>query len=337
MKLGIFLLAAQFEAGDHGDVLTAAMDAGIAAEEAGFDEAWIAEHHFVPYGLCPSAVTFASMLLGRTRRIGVGTAISVLSNQHPVALGEQTALLDQLSGGRFTLGVGRGGPWVDLEVFGTGLARHDEGFPESLDLLMRWLTHHRVDAASENFAFRKVQVVPRPLTYPHPPVIVACTSRETASLAARHGLPMLLGMHADDEEKAAMVRTYECAASACGRDPQGVEHAAATVAYVADTRREATETLRASMPKWLRRGLSAYVTVDDRQRHMRDPQEYTDFLCRVHAVGSPAECVRALERTSERTGIKRFLCFAEGAGDPRLTKENVARLGKEVLPALRPA
>ncbi|MGW9214424.1 LLM class flavin-dependent oxidoreductase [Embleya sp. NPDC055664] len=337
MRVGIFLLAAQFDAGDHGAVLTAAMDAGIAAEEAGFDEAWIAEHHFVPYGLCPSAVTFASMLLGRTHRIGVGTAISVLSNQHPVALGEQTALLDQLSGGRFTLGVGRGGPWVDLEVFGTGLRRHDEAFAESLDLLMRWLTHQRVGAEGEHFSFRKVPVVPRPRTYPHPPVIVACTSRETASLAARHGLPMLLGMHADDAEKAAMVRTYECAASACGRDPKAVEHAAAAVAYVADTRREAVEVLRHAMPKWLRRGLSAHVTVDGRQRHMRDPVEYTDFLCRIHPIGAPADCVRRLSRTAERTGINRFLLFAEGAGVGASTLENVARLGKEVLPVLREA
>ncbi|MFI6981483.1 LLM class flavin-dependent oxidoreductase [Embleya sp. NPDC050154] len=335
MKLGIFLLAAQFDAGDHGGVLTAAMDAGIAAEEAGFDEAWIAEHHFVPYGLCPSAVTFASMLLGRTHRIGVGTAISVLSDQHPVALGEQAALLDQLSGGRFTLGVGRGGPWVDLEVFGTGLRRYDDAFPESLDLLMRWLTHPRVGAEGEHFAFRKVPVVPRPRTYPHPPVIVACTSPASASLAARHGLPMLLGMHADDEEKATMVRTYECAASACGRDPKAVEHAAASVAYVADTRREATETLRGAMPRWLRRGLSAHVTVDDRQRRMRDPAEYTDFLCRIHPVGSPTDCVRRLSHTAERTGITRFLLFTEGGGAASTTLENVKRLGKEVLPALR--
>lgn len=335
MKLGIFLLAAQFDAGDHGGVLTAAMDAGIAAEEAGFDEAWIAEHHFVPYGLCPSAVTFASMLLGRTHRIGVGTAISVLSDQHPVALGEQAALLDQLSGGRFTLGVGRGGPWVDLEVFGTGLRRYDEAFPESLDLLMRWLTHPRVGAEGEHFAFRKVPVVPRPRTYPHPPVIVACTSPASASLAARHGLPMLLGMHADDEEKAAMVRSYECAASACGRDPKAVEHAAASVAYVADTRREATETLRGAMPRWLRRGLSAHVTVDDRQRRMRDPAEYTDFLCRIHPVGSPTDCVRRLSDTAERTGITRFLLFTEGGGAASTTLENVKRLGKEVLPQLR--
>jgi alkanesulfonate monooxygenase SsuD/methylene tetrahydromethanopterin reductase-like flavin-dependent oxidoreductase (luciferase family) len=84
------------------------------------------------YGICPSAITLAGYLLGATRRITVGTAVSVLSTQHPVALAEQAALLDQLSGGRFHLGIGRGGPWIDLEVFGTGMDRYQHGFAESL-------------------------------------------------------------------------------------------------------------------------------------------------------------------------------------------------------------
>ena len=93
----------------------------------------------------------AGYLLGATRRIAVGTAVSVLSTQHPVALAEQAALLDQVSGGRFRLGVGRGGPWIDLEVFGTGLHRYQHGFPESLDLLLAALGEHRVAASGPEF------------------------------------------------------------------------------------------------------------------------------------------------------------------------------------------
>jgi alkanesulfonate monooxygenase SsuD/methylene tetrahydromethanopterin reductase-like flavin-dependent oxidoreductase (luciferase family) len=338
MKLGIFLLAAQFEAGDQGSVLTAALDAGCAAEEAGFDEAWIAEHHFVPYGLCPSAVTFAAMLLGRTDRLRVGTAISVLPNTHPVALGEQTALLDNLAAGRFTLGIGRGGPWVDLEVFGGGLGRYEEeGWAESVDLLMRWLTRRRVAADGRHFTFREVPVVPRPLTRPHPPVIVACTSTATATLAARQGLPMLLGMHADDAEKAEMVRAYEAAARACGRDPNGVEHAAAAVALVADSRAEAVRELRTALPRWLSLGLPAHQTVDGRARSMRDPYEYTDYLCGIHPIGAPRDCVAALRRTAEATGIRRHLLLVEGTGSRDRTLDNINRLGKEVLPHLSPS
>lgn len=139
MRVGTFVLSAQFPGQGQGEALHRAISTAEAAETAGLDAVWLAEHHFVPYGVCPSAITLAGMLLGRTARIGVGTAVSVLPTAHPVAVGEQAALLHLASRGRFTLGVGRGGPWVDLEVFGTGLAAFESGFPESLDLLLRWL------------------------------------------------------------------------------------------------------------------------------------------------------------------------------------------------------
>src|SRR2546430_7749987 len=100
----------------QGGALAAAVEAALAAERTGLASAWIAEHHSISYGVCPSAIAFAANLLGRTDRITVGTAVCMLSNRHPVALAEETALLDHLSGGRFGLGVGRGGPSVDLEA-----------------------------------------------------------------------------------------------------------------------------------------------------------------------------------------------------------------------------
>jgi alkanesulfonate monooxygenase SsuD/methylene tetrahydromethanopterin reductase-like flavin-dependent oxidoreductase (luciferase family) len=73
---------------------------------------------------------------------------------HPVALAEQAALLDQVSAGRFLLGVGRGGPWVELEVFGTGLERYERGFAEGLDLLLAALSGRPVSAAGEQLPRR---------------------------------------------------------------------------------------------------------------------------------------------------------------------------------------
>ena len=257
IRIGAFLLSAQFPGQSHADVLERTVDATIAAERAGLEAVWLAEHHFVPYGVCPNAATLAALLLGRTRRIRLGTAVSVLSTTHPVALGEQAALLHLTSGGRFTLGVGRGGPWIDLTVFGSGIAAYEEGFPERLDLLLRWLCDARVRADGPQFDFPEVAVVPRaaeparapgnpelrdwlglererPTTprFPRqrsellpaasagpagPPVVVACTSPASVRLAAERGLPMLLGMHSGDEDKLQMLTAYRAAWRACGR------------------------------------------------------------------------------------------------------------------------
>ncbi|MFF4662955.1 LLM class flavin-dependent oxidoreductase [Streptomyces sp. NPDC001282] len=356
MRVGTFVLAAQFPGQGPGEALHRAIRSTEVAEESGLDSVWLAEHHFVPYGVCPSAVTLAALLLGRTRRIRVGTAVSVLPTQHPVALGEQAALLHLTSGGRFTLGVGRGGPWVDLEVFGGGLEAYEKGFPESLELLLDWLTRPRVAGKGPRYDFREVAVVPRadePLAGSGgaapgddgpggdgsggPEVVVACTSPRTVRLAAERGLPMLLGMHCGDEEKAEMIALWRSTALAAGRSPESVRaagHVSAGVAQIADRTEDAVESLIKAMPGWLREGLDAHVTVDGRHRVMRDPVAYTELLCGLHPVGPPRLAADRLAATAERTGITRFALLVEGSGDLAATEENVARLGTEVLPLL---
>ncbi|MFF8266045.1 LLM class flavin-dependent oxidoreductase [Streptomyces sp. NPDC016562] len=342
MRVGAFVLAAQFPGQGQGEALHRAVRTAEVAEEAGLDSVWLAEHHFVPYGVCPSAVTLAALLLGRTRRLRVGTAVSVLPSTHPVVLGEQAALLHVTSGGRFSLGVGRGGPWVDLEVFGGGLDAYENGFPEALDLLRRWLTQARVGADGERYGFREVPVVPRPSEAldgdgTGPEVIVACTSPASVRLAARRGLPMLLGMHCGDEDKAEMVALWRAEARAAGHSPEhvaGAGHVSAGVCQLADSTADAREALLKAMPGWLKQGLDAHVTVDGRERAMRDPHAYTELLCDLHPVGTPEWAADRLAATSERTGITRFALLTEGSGDLAATEENVRRLGAEVLPRL---
>ncbi|MDH6224932.1 MULTISPECIES: LLM class flavin-dependent oxidoreductase [Streptomyces] len=341
MHVGSFIVAAQFPGQGHVEPLHRAVRSAEVAEEAGLAQVWLAEHHFVPYGVCPSAVTLAATLLGRTRRLRVGTAVSVLPTAHPVALGEQAALLHLTSGGRFSLGVGRGGPWVDLEVFGAGLAAYEQGFPDSLDLLLRWLREPSVSGDGGRFPFREVPVVPRPSEALEggaaPEVVVACTSPASVRLAGERGLPMLLGMHVGDEEKAAMVRAWREHARAAGRPEDGVRsaaHVSAGLCQIADRPEDAREVLLKAMPGWLKQGLAAHVTVDGRARAMRDPHAYTEMLCGLHPVGTPRTCADRLAATAERTGIRRFALLTEGSGDLAATEENLRRLGGEVLPRL---
>jgi alkanesulfonate monooxygenase SsuD/methylene tetrahydromethanopterin reductase-like flavin-dependent oxidoreductase (luciferase family) len=326
-RVGLFLLGGCFPGRSNEQALAALPRYAAAGEEYGFDDVFVAEHHFMPYGTCPSAITMAALLLGATRRIGVGTAVSVLSTAHPVALAEQAAMLSVLFPGRFTLGVGRGGPWVDLEVFGTGASAHEEHFPESLDLLTAWLgggADGKLGWAGARHAFRPVSIVPRPPQ--PPPILVACTSPDSARVAARFGLPMLLGMHATDEEKSQLIRAHG--------DPLAA-HAALAVAQVADSREQALADLRAAMPGWLRDGLAAHKRLDGSPYVGRDPVAYTEHLCAIHPVGDPGYCVDVLRTSIENTGVGHLLLFVEGAGDPDLVLRNIARLAREVLPPLR--
>ena len=110
VRADLFLLAGRFPGTSPGQALKNTLTYALAAEQAGFTGVWIAEHHFLSYGTCPSALAMAAYLLGHTTTLRVGTAACILSTRHPVALGEEAALLAEVSGGRLDLGVGRGGP-----------------------------------------------------------------------------------------------------------------------------------------------------------------------------------------------------------------------------------
>ena len=318
-----------------------------AAEDAGLDAVWLAEHHFVPYGVCPSAVTLAALLLGRTRRIRVGTAVSVLPTAHPVALGEQAALLHLTSGGRFTLGVGRGGPWVDLEVFGARDRRVRARASPS-----RWTCccagcaspgSVRTGRGSASARSRWCRAATEPR---------ACGAaagggrlhlpgdRRAAGRRARR-CRCCWGCTAATRTKAAMVAGCGArTALAAGHSPEEVasaaaRHVSAGVVQIADTARDAVETLRKAMPGWLRQGLAAHVHGRRPGPADAGPDAYTDLLCALHPVGTaaavrgPAGGDRRADRDHPLRPAGRGL-----AATWRHTEDNVTRLGAEVLPLL---
>jgi alkanesulfonate monooxygenase SsuD/methylene tetrahydromethanopterin reductase-like flavin-dependent oxidoreductase (luciferase family) len=319
----VFLLAGQFPEQSHAAALTAAVDTAIAAETAGFAGVWLAEHHFIGYGVCPSALAMASYLLGRTTRLRVGTAACVLSNRHPVAVAEEAVLLDELSGGRFALGLARGGPWVDLEVFGTGLERYESGFPEALDLVLDWVSGKQTVAGRGAFPFRPVSVVPLPRR--DIPLWIAATSPSTVDLAAARGLPLLLGMHSTDAENAALVDRYAQVASAHGFDPSRMEHASAHLAYASDSDAAAKAAVRRALPGLIAR-TSEYVRIDGRAPAPRDPASYVEHLLRVGATGSAEHCRARLAESAAVTGVRHQLLFVEAAGAGRPAIDNLTRL-----------
>jgi alkanesulfonate monooxygenase SsuD/methylene tetrahydromethanopterin reductase-like flavin-dependent oxidoreductase (luciferase family) len=302
----IFLLSA------HGAAAT--VEYAVAAEAAGFGGVWLAEHHFIEYGRCPSATVLAGAVLGATSRIEVGTAACVLTNRHPVALGEEAALLDSAFPGRFRLGVGRGGPWVDLEVFGTGLARYESGFAESLDVLLDWVSgREAVGAAGRHFAFREVAVVPRPA---RPlPVWVAATSPSTVDIAVARGLPLLLGVH---DDPAPLLARY---------GPSDVEHAVARLVALGESRAAAERRLRGTLRPWLAT-TRGYVRLDGAPP--RDTDAYAEHLIRTSPIGTPSDVAEGLLAT----GASRVLLMVEAAGDRVATLELIAALGAEVLPLI---
>src|SRR5204862_7798171 len=101
MKLGVL----QFFSwpGRHGpleEVYARALERIEIMDKTGFDAVWLAEHHFTTYSVCPSVHMMGVLAAARTKRLRIGTAVSLAALYHPVRLAEEVALLDVLSGGR---------------------------------------------------------------------------------------------------------------------------------------------------------------------------------------------------------------------------------------------
>ncbi|GAB2785651.1 LLM class flavin-dependent oxidoreductase [Streptomyces daliensis] len=335
IRFGLLLTTARREGQDESEVFARTLRLARHAEDLGLDDLWVTEHHFNPAAVGSSALTLAAHLLGATSRIHVGTAVTVLSLHEPVHVAEQTNLLDHLSSGRFTLGVGRGVPGAEHDVMGRGLGSWRAGVAEPLDRLLAALhgqVPHVPDASGADGA--TLRVVPAARTRPHPPVYVAAGSPASLTVAAERGLPVMLFFDKGPDAKAEMRALYERAAQEAGGLPvpsHGHRHAFAVFAQVTETERETAQLMRAQ----------AQFTASLNKRPggpsatPEDVARITDKLLTTQPVGSAETCVDRLLQHISASGCGRVMCQVESAGDTASVLRSLERLATEVLPVVR--
>jgi alkanesulfonate monooxygenase SsuD/methylene tetrahydromethanopterin reductase-like flavin-dependent oxidoreductase (luciferase family) len=166
------------------DLYAAALDMAAYADEHGFSGLVLSEHHGTDDGYLPAPLTLAAAMAGRTRRIGISIAALLVPLHDPLALAEQLAVLDLASGGRVAVTAGLGYRPEEYEAFGVDWKRRGALMDEALETLLRAWT-------GEPFSYRgrTVRVTPRPVTEPHPTLMVGGVTKAGARRAARFGLP----------------------------------------------------------------------------------------------------------------------------------------------------
>src|SRR5215469_12557156 len=113
-------------------------------DRTGYAAVWLAEHHFSSFSVCPSVHMMGTLAAARTRRLRIGTAVSLAPFYHPLRLAEEVALLDQLSGGRVNWGAGRGFARVEFAAFGIPGDESAARFRETVEIDMRAWTEERL-------------------------------------------------------------------------------------------------------------------------------------------------------------------------------------------------
>ena len=164
-------------------------------EKTGYDAVWLTEHHFSTYSVCPAIHLMATHIAATTKRLRIGTAVSLAAFYNPVRLAEEVAMLDVLSGGRVNWGAGRGFDKVEFEAFGVGREDSYPMFRESVEIVLEAWTSERLTYKGKYHTFEDIEVLPKPVQKPHPPVWIAASSPEAASWAAEQGHSILMDPH----------------------------------------------------------------------------------------------------------------------------------------------
>ncbi len=193
MDFGVFILAQQ--RGYHQapqDVIRNAVEQTVAAEAAGFTNAWYAEHHFNNYSLSPSPLMMVAHCAGLTKTIRLGTAVCILPLYEPNRLLAEIGFADVVSNGRLDLGVGSGYQQFEFERFGVKIEESGAIYNEILDVIELGLTERIFSYDGKHIQIPPTSIAVRSLQKPLPPIWITSGNPKALARAARDGHNMFV-------------------------------------------------------------------------------------------------------------------------------------------------
>jgi alkanesulfonate monooxygenase SsuD/methylene tetrahydromethanopterin reductase-like flavin-dependent oxidoreductase (luciferase family) len=193
MKLGLFMMPLHPPEKDRTQCFEEDIELVVLADELGFTEAWVGQHHSVAWEPIPSNDLFIANVLPRTKNIRLGPGVSIIPQHHPVNIAVRMAYLDHLSRGRINCGFGQGGVPTDWGLFGLPDPK-TQGLMtlEGIDMILKlWETDAPFDFKGDYWHIKLTDPIPelgigtllKPYQKPHPPIGMSIIKGE--SMAAR--------------------------------------------------------------------------------------------------------------------------------------------------------
>ena len=295
----------------------------------------LAEHHGTPLGMSPSPGIFLSAVAQRTRTLRFGPLVYVLPLYHPVRLVEEICMLDQLSKGRFQLGIGKGiSSHLESVMYDIDNAEVSDRYQECFEVLRRGLTEGVVDFQGQRFHFHNVPFAVRPRQLPHPPLWYGVGGPDSCAWAARNAVNVVCNLPTAAVRPVTDRYRAEWAA-------QGNAAAMPLVGMnrhvvIADTDAEALSLARRAFATW-------YVSFMHlwHKSGLRPRQSYPDTFDEAAAfgmavAGAPETVARLLAAQVRETGVNYLLVrLAFGDLTPEQVRHSARLFAAHAMPAIR--
>jgi probable LLM family oxidoreductase len=314
----------------HAQVIRDVIDEAVLADRLGVDYFGVGEHHRADFAISAPEVVLAA-IAGRTERIKLGSAVTVLSSDDPIRVFQRFSTVDAASNGRAEVTLGRGSFTESFPLFGFELSQYNQLFEEKLDLFaalirqpsVTWKGRMRPPLIDQG-------IFPQPQSGALKTWVGVGGSPESVVRAARYDLPLMLAIIGGDPKRfGPYVDLYHRALNELNRpvQPVGVH----SPGYVADTDEQAREEL------W-----PDYKAMRDRIGAERGwpPMNRAEFDAEAdHGslyVGSPETVARKIAATVKALGVQRFqMKYSAGALPHDKLMGAIELYGERVIPLVR--
>jgi alkanesulfonate monooxygenase SsuD/methylene tetrahydromethanopterin reductase-like flavin-dependent oxidoreductase (luciferase family) len=348
MRFGLFFQTPEAPGQTHAERYGEMFDLITLADSLGFDVAWLAELHFGgAFSLLANPLMAVPVIAQRTRRIRIGTAVTLLPLQHPLSWAEQAATADLLSGGRLEFGVGRGSIPSQFHGFRVPVAENRARFDEALAIIRLAWTRERFSYDGRFYQVEDVEVVPKPVQQPHPPIRVAVHTAESFAHIADLGLPIYSGTTTTPlPQLRECMALYRTRLAAAGHAWQPEQMALMLPVHVGASGVAAREAMRPGVLKYYQNLRTIFAQL---------PESYGDHLPRLRMIeetvanlpyekfcrdqgvfGDTAEVVDRLQAARDEFGLSQIIgWFDQGSMLRRDEVERtLRRFADHVMPKL---
>ncbi|MSQ06695.1 MAG: LLM class flavin-dependent oxidoreductase [Dehalococcoidia bacterium] len=354
MNFGAFLDFATRQGGTQASSFREAFDMVDLAEETGLDTIWLGETHFNANRPISAPLVVASAIATRTKRLRVGMAVQVLPLISPLRIAEEAATVDQISQGRFEMGVGRSGNVRAYEAMGIPYEESRERFQEALDIILEAWKGKPFSYQGQFNQIDNATVTPEPFHKPHPPIRLASTGEDSFARVGRLGFPIFLsmrGMDVNDLER--NMKEYHRAWRAAGHPGNGGDISVRIPMYLSTTEEGAVEEARETIEAFFTRMRQRYEqgrdeegaggTAAERAAALKKRAErlaqmtYEEILETRVICGTPENVIDRLKQFQEKLGLTGFAAELNPGGllPPEAVQRSMRLLTDEVMPAFK--
>lgn len=306
---------------------SAMLQQAAVADQSGLDSIWLTEHHFTEDGYLSAVMPALAAIAARTTRVTLGTYVLLAPFYHPLRLAEDAAVIDVISNGRLRLGIGLG--YREEEFAGFQIPRKERlgRTLETIDILRRAWSGEIFSFQGKHFNFHDVQVLPRPVSRPHPELLWGGMAPQAIRRGARLGLSFACNLGPPE------IELYHQALREHGKDPAHFNVVNSRLVYIADSEEQAWREVEASVMyqmsmygKWL--SAAGFQSASFRPD--------ATMLRRGGILGPPELVTERLQRMIEKTAMTELCLSMQVPGlDPRKGMRSLERFATEVLPVLR--